>query len=84
MSMHSSLFTVHQAVGYHNCGKQDVDVHLLKPSLFLPDPEYVITPSMIDNVIQDDCLAPGQDYITYTYSTSPNQAGRVDWLQSQS
>ena len=36
----------------------------------MPDPDYVIPPDLRDNVVQEDCFAPGQDYITYPYRTA--------------
>ena len=65
--MNNSLSTVWQAVGISQRGRQDIDIHLLKPVWFLPDLEYAIPPSMNDNVVQDDC---GQDHITYPYRTA--------------
>ena len=34
----------------------------------MPDPDYVIPPAMTDHVIQDNSLAPAQEYVTYPYS----------------
>ena len=61
-----------QAVGSRrrNRGKQDIDIHLLKPSRFLVDPLYAIPPSISASVVQDDRQDPGEEYITYAYRTS--------------
>ena len=59
-----------QAVGRRGRGRQDINIHLLKPARFLPDPEYVVPPSLQDNVVQDDAPVPGHDYITYAYRTA--------------
>ena len=42
----------------------------VKPGQFLPDPDYVVPPSLSDNVVQDDGCAPGQDYVAYAFSTA--------------
>ncbi len=60
----------YQAVGRRGLGKQDINIQLLKPAHFLPDPEYVIPPSLSDNVVQNDDRNPGQDYIAYAYRTA--------------
>jgi len=57
-------------VGRRGRGKQDINIHLLKPARFLPDPEYVIPPSLSDNVVQNNDRNPGQDYVAYAYSTA--------------
>ncbi len=62
--------SVPQAIGCCKRGKQDIDIHLLKPSRFMPDREYIIPPAMTDHVVQKECLAPAQDYVTYPYSTA--------------
>ena len=36
----------------------------------MPDPDYVIPPAMTDQVIQEECVAPAQDYVTYPYRTA--------------
>ena len=59
-----------QAVGRRGRGRQDINIHLLKPARFLPDPEYVVPQSLQDNVVQDDAPVPGHDYITYAYRTA--------------
>ncbi len=59
-----------QAIGCSNCGKQDIDIHLLKPARFMPDQDYVILPAMTGHVVQEECLAPAQDYIMYPYCTA--------------
>ena len=59
-----------QAIGCRNRGKQDIDIHLLKPARFMPDPDYAVPPAMTDQVIQEECVAPAQDYVTYPYSTA--------------
>ena len=51
-------------------GKEDIDIHLLKPSRFAVEPGYAIPPSMSANVVQDDRMAPGQEYLTYAYRTT--------------
>jgi hypothetical protein len=62
--------TVPQAIGCRKRGKQDIDIYLLKPAQFMPDPDYGIPPAMMDHVIQEDCLAPAQEYATYPYHTA--------------
>ena len=59
-----------QAVGRRGRGKQDRNIHLLKPARFLPDPDYIIPPSLSDNVLQIDDREPGQEYIAYAYRTA--------------
>jgi hypothetical protein len=46
------------------------NIHLLKPARFAVDPLYSIPPSVSANVVQDDSLDPGEEYITYAYRTS--------------
>ena len=62
--------SVQQAIGCCKRGKQDIDIHLLKPARFIPDREYIIPPALTDHVVQDKCLAPAQEYFTYPYSTA--------------
>ena len=71
--------SVWQAVGNleRKRGKQDINIHLLKPARLAVDPLYSIPPSMYSippsmsaNVVQDDSLDPGEEYFTYAYSTS--------------
>ena len=63
-----------QAVGRRCRGRQDIHIHLLKPARFLPDPQYVVPPSLHDNVVQDNARVPGHDYIAYAYQL-PTQSG---------
>ena len=74
--------SVWQAVGNfeRKRGKQDINIHLLKPARFEVDPLYAIPPSMSANVVQDDSLDPGEEYITYAYRTS-HQVWR--WLPTK-
>ena len=36
----------------------------------MPDPDYVIPPAMTEHVVQEDSLAPAQEYVTYPYRTA--------------
>jgi hypothetical protein len=36
----------------------------------MPDCDYVIPPAIMDHVVQEECLVPAQDYVTYPYSTA--------------
>jgi hypothetical protein len=62
--------SVRQAIGCRKRGKQDIDIHLLKPARFMPDQDYVIPPAMTDHVVQEECLVPAQEYVTYPYLTA--------------
>ena len=62
--------SVPQAIGCRKRGKLDIDIHLLKPARFMPDRDYVVPPAMADHVVQEECVAPAQDYVTYPYSTA--------------
>jgi hypothetical protein len=64
--------SVLQAVGDlgRKRGKQDINIHLLKPARFALDPLYAIPPSMSSNNVQGDSLDPGEEYIMYAYRTS--------------
>ena len=54
-----------QAVGRRGLGRRDIDIHLLKPARFLPDPQYLVPQSLHDNVVQDDACVPGHDYLPH-------------------
>ncbi len=68
--MFNSQNTLSQALGHCTRGTDDIDIHLLKPSRFMPDPDYVIPPALSDHAVQDDWLASSQNYVTYTYCTA--------------
>jgi hypothetical protein len=50
-------------------GKEDIDIHLLKPARFAVDPIYAIPPSLSANVVEEERLDPGEEYFTYAYRT---------------
>jgi hypothetical protein len=51
-------------------GKEDINIHLLKPARFAMVPLYSIPPHMSAYIVQDDREDPGEEYLTYAYSTS--------------
>ncbi len=51
-------------------GKEDINIHLLKPARVAVDPLYSIPPTMSFYIVQDDRLDPGEEYLTYAYRTS--------------
>ncbi len=36
----------------------------------MPDRDYVVPPAMTDHVVQEEYVAPAQDYVTYPYRTA--------------
>jgi hypothetical protein len=60
-----------QAVGRlgHKRGKEDIDIHFLKPARFAVDPIYAISASMSSIVVQNESLHLGEEYLTYAYRT---------------
>ncbi len=69
-----------QAVGRlgRKRGKQDIDIHLLKPAWFAIDAGYAIPPSDSLCLVHNDMQGPGEEYLTYTYHC----AHPVDWFKS--
>jgi hypothetical protein len=65
-----------QAVGTldRKRGKQDINIHLLKPARFAVDPVYSIPPTMSAYVVLDDTLVPGEEYLTYAPFITPGLA----------
>jgi hypothetical protein len=61
--------SVLQAVGRlgRRRGKEDIDIHVLKPAHFAVDPLYSIPRIMSANIVQDDRLDPGEEYLTYRW-----------------
>ena len=59
-----------QAVGRRGRGRQDIDLHLLKPARFRPEPGWALPPAVSDRVIHDDVLDPAPEWISYEYRTT--------------
>ena len=59
-----------QAVGRRGRGRQNIDLHLLKPAKFRPDPEWALPPADIDGVVHDGELDPVPEWMTYEYRTA--------------
>jgi hypothetical protein len=53
-----------QAVGRRGRGRQAIDIHLLKPARFRPDPEWAVPPSDRDGFVHDEDLDPEPEWIT--------------------
>jgi hypothetical protein len=51
-------------------GKEDINIHLLKPAWFAVDPLCFIPPHMSAYFVQDDREDPGEEYLTYANRTS--------------
>ena len=56
-----------QAVGRRGRGRQDIDIHLLKPARFQPEPDWALPPADRDAVVHDEVLDPEQEWISYEY-----------------
>ena len=56
-----------QAVGRRGSGRQDIDIHLLKPARFRPEPDWALPPADRDAVVHDEVLDPEQEWISYEY-----------------
>jgi hypothetical protein len=50
-------------------GKEDINIHFLKPAHFAVDPIYAIPPSISSSVVQNESLHLGEEYLTYAYRT---------------
>ena len=59
-----------QAAGRRGRGRQDIDLHLLKPAKFRPDPDWDLPPADIDSVVHDEELDPVSEWMTYEYRTA--------------
>ena len=59
-----------QAVGRRGRGRQDIDLHLLKPAKFRPDPDWALPPADLDSVVHDEELDPVSEWMTYEYRTA--------------
>ena len=59
-----------QAVGRRGRGRQDIDLHLLKPAKFRPDQDWALPPADIDSVVHDEQLDPVPEWMTYEYRTA--------------
>jgi hypothetical protein len=59
-----------QAVGRRGRGRQDIDLHLLKPARFRPEPGWALPPAVSDRVIHDDVLDPAPEWMSYEYRTT--------------
>ena len=59
-----------QAVGRRGRGRQDIDLHLLKPARFRPEPGWALPPAVCDGVIHDDVLDPAPEWMAYEYRTT--------------
>jgi hypothetical protein len=55
-------------VGRRGRGRHDIDIHLLKPARFRPDPEWAVPPSDRDGIVHYEDLDPEPEWITYEYS----------------
>ncbi len=54
-------------MGRHGRGRQDIDIHLLKPARFRPDPEWAVPPADRDGIVHDEDLDPEQEWITHEF-----------------
>ena len=59
-----------QAVGRRGRGRQDIDIHLLKPARFRPDPQWALPPAERDGVVHEQDLDPEPAWISYEYRTA--------------
>jgi hypothetical protein len=59
-----------QAVGRQGRGRQDIDLHLLKPARFRPEPGWALPPADCDGVIDDDVLDPEPAWMSYAFRTA--------------
>ena len=77
-------------MGRRGRGRQDIDLHLLKPAKFRPDPEWALPPADIDSVVHDEDPVGSSvrvDDIRVSNSSSSvamaaNKTGRMDWRKS--
>ncbi len=60
-----------QAVGRlgHKRGKEDINIHFLKPARFAVDSIYAIPPCMSSSMVHNESLDLGEEYLTYAYRT---------------
>ena len=59
-----------QAVGRRGRGRQDIDIHLLKPARFRPDSQWALPPDVVDGVVHDEVLDPGAEWMSYKFHTA--------------
>jgi hypothetical protein len=59
-----------QAVGRRGRRRQDIDIHLLKPARFRPEPGWALPPAVCDGVIDDDVWDPAPEWMLYEYRTA--------------
>jgi hypothetical protein len=54
-------------VGRRGRGRKDIDIHLLKPARFRPDPEWAVPPADRDGIVHDEDLDQEPEWITYEF-----------------
>ena len=59
-----------QAVGRRGRGRQDIDIHLLKPARFRPDSEWALPPDVRDGVVHNEVLDPEPAWMSYEFRTA--------------
>ena len=59
-----------QAVGRRGRGRQDIDIHLLKPARFRPDPQWALPPAECHGVVHEEDLDPEPAWMSYEYRTA--------------
>jgi hypothetical protein len=57
-------------VGRRGRGRQDIDIHLLKPARFRPNSEWALPPDVSDGVVHDEVLDPEPAWMSYEYRTA--------------
>jgi hypothetical protein len=51
-------------------GRQDIDIHLLKPARFRPNSEWALPPNVSRSVLHDEVLDPEPAWMSYEFSTA--------------
>jgi hypothetical protein len=57
-------------VGRRGRGRQDIDIHLLKPASFRPEPEWNSSAADRNGVLHDEVLDPEPAWLSYEYRTA--------------
>ena len=57
-------------MGRRGRGRQDINIHLLKPSRFRPEPEWLLSAADCNDVLHNEALDPEPEWLCYEYRTA--------------
>ena len=57
-------------MGRRGRGRQDINIHLLKPARFRPEPGWLLSAADSNDVLHDEELDPEPEWLNYEYRTA--------------